>query len=265
MDSAIGIPQQATKAVRTVEELIGHDPVAAYLFGSAVVGSLRVDSDVDVLVLIDRPLASSTRQALVTRLLGISGAVGGLVARPLELTVVNRRDVVPWRYPPRSEFVYGEWLREAFEQGQVPGPDTDPDLVIVLAKVRQASIPLRGRDARRVLEPVPKRDLLRALEQSLPSLVDGLPGDERNGLLTLARMWVTAATGDIVPKDAAADWALERLPAPLVPTLDLARKGYRGEIRDNWSARRDETAHLSTHLRQRIEACLRATSRRNPG
>ncbi|GEM_PF-6550602 len=37
-------------------------------------------------------------------------------------------------------------------------------------------------------------------------------GDERNVVLALARIWFSAATGTIAPKDVAANWALERLP-----------------------------------------------------
>ncbi len=43
--------------------------------------------------------------------------IGNIQAiRSLEVTVVNRNNVVPWRYPPRYEFMYGEWLREEFEK-----------------------------------------------------------------------------------------------------------------------------------------------------
>jgi hypothetical protein len=50
------------------------------------------------------------------------------------------------------------------------------------------------------------------MADELPSLVADLESDTRNVLLTLARMWTTVATGRIVSKDAAAAWALERLP-----------------------------------------------------
>ena len=45
---------------------------------------------------------------------------------------------------------------------------------------------------------------------------------------------VTPATGDIRSKDAAADWALERLPAEHRPLMARARDVYLGEEREHW-------------------------------
>ena len=32
------------------------------------------------------------------------------------MSVVVEADVKPWRYPPGQEFLYGEWLRDIYEQ-----------------------------------------------------------------------------------------------------------------------------------------------------
>jgi hypothetical protein len=53
-----------------------------------------------------------------------------------------------------------------------------------------------------------------------------LPGDTRNVLLTLARIWTTLATGTLVSKDVAADWVLARLAPEHRPVLEFARRLY---------------------------------------
>lgn len=58
---------------------------------------------------------------------------------------------------------------------------------------------------------VPPEDLGRAAVASVPRFLANLASDTRIVLLTLARIWVTLTTGAVVPKDAAADWVLERL------------------------------------------------------
>lgn len=207
------IPKEATRALEIILDLLGSDVVGVYLFGSAVVGGLRVNSDVDVLAVVNRGLSESTRRELIARLLSVSGRVGNADGlRPLEVTVVNRADVVPWRYPPMKELIYGEWLRDEYEQGQIPGPTHDPDLAVVLSQVRATGISLLGPDASNLLDPVPVTDVRRAMIDSLPELLEGLKGDERNVILTLARMWQTVATGGYSPKDAAAEWAMPLLP-----------------------------------------------------
>lgn len=252
------IPSEATQAVHIVEELIGRDLAGMYLFGSALVGGLRADSDIDVLAVSRQSLSTEARAQLVARLMTVSGKIGNARAvRPLEVTVVRLDDVASWRYPPFREFLYGEWLRDRFEQGFVPGREADPDLAIVLTTVRESSLPLRGPPAEKLLAPIPRKDLFLALRESLPSLLGGLQGDERNVLLTLARMWRTAATGEIVPKDVAAGWAIDLLPEPQARTLDVARRAYLGDLEDDWSDQGDPVAHLVEHMTRAIEVALR--------
>ncbi len=251
------IPKEATQALEIILESLGSAVVGVYLFGSAVKGGLRINSDVDVLVVVNHRLPEITRRELVARLMLVSGKIGNTDSvRPLEVTVINRVDVVPWRYPPKNEFIYGEWLRDEIEQGLIPEPTYDPDLAIVLNQVRSNSISLVGHNASEILDPVPMTDIRRAIMESLPGLIEGIKGDERNVILTLARMWLTAAVGEISPKDVAAEWAIPKLPKEQAALLDLARKAYRGEYVDKWEGLNSEVAVLVNHMKKSIESCL---------
>jgi len=254
------IPKQAMQVLKTVEELLGSSIVGVYLFGSAVIGGLRINSDVDVLVVVNHSLPEVTRRKLIDRLMLISGKIGNADSmRPLEVTVINHSDIVPWLYPPKNEFIYGEWLRSEYEKGQIQEPTYDTDLAIVLAQVRKNSISLFGPDASDILDPVPISDIRRAIKESLPGLIEGIKGDERNVILTLARMWQTVSIGEISPKDVAAKWALSRLPKEYSTLLDLARKAYRGEYVDKWEGLDSEVTALINHLKNSIESCLSQT------
>lgn len=251
------ITNEAIQAQLVVEDVLGDSIIGIYLFGSAVVGGLRHESDVDILVAVSRPPGLWQRKALVARLMDVSGAIGNSqTIRPLELTVVTISDVMPWQFPPRAEFVYGEWLRAQFEAGSVPEPACDPDLAIVLKKVRDNSLSLYGRSAAEVFEPVPMADIRRAIFHSLPTLLAGAAGDERNVVLTLARMWRTAAIGDIVPKDTAAEWAEGQAPPDHAMLLKYAREGYLGIIEDRWQDKNEDVAALASYLKKSIEGCL---------
>src|SRR5690606_33428931 len=118
---------------------------------SAVAGGLRPKSDVDVLVVIDRPMTQAVRERLVAELMKISGRPEGDSARPLELIVFHRDDLAGLACPPRSELVYGEWLRGAFEAGEAPAPVSDPELTVLLAQARQEAKALFGPDPAELL------------------------------------------------------------------------------------------------------------------
>ncbi|MFJ6068220.1 aminoglycoside adenylyltransferase family protein [Streptomyces tendae] len=209
------------------------DVLGVYAHGSATLGGLRPYSDLDLLVVLARPTTYGQRARLTGELLGVSGGEG----RPVELIAVVRDEVRPWRYPPRREYLYGEWLRDAYERGAVPEPEDDPDLAPLLTMVLGADAPLYGPPPATLLDPVPHGDLRRAITAGVPELLAELESDTRNVLLTLARVWSTLVTGDIRSKDAAADWALGRLPAPYRPPLAHARAVYLGQETEDWGGR----------------------------
>jgi streptomycin 3"-adenylyltransferase len=186
--------------------------------------------------------------------LAISGPPGGAI-RPLEVTVVALPDVRPWRWPPWRALQFGEWLRPDLERGIVEPPQRDPDLALLIVQARANGRPLVGPRAAEAFEPVPPEDLRRALAESLPYLLEGWREDCRNAILTLARMWLTAETGRIEPKDRAADWAIPRLPADTAAWLAKARDDYLGRADPDWTAP-EAMAPLVDRLTAEIEAAL---------
>jgi streptomycin 3"-adenylyltransferase len=225
--------EQVDEVLAVLQDVLGPDLVGAYLHGSAVLGGLKPRSDVDVLAVSGRPTSRDEKRLLVGRLLSFSGGERG---RPVELTVVVQDDVRPWRYPPRHDLQYGEWRRAEFESGDVElrPTTTNPDVAALITMVLLADRPLAGPPPAEVLDPVPRGDLVKAMVGDVPALLDDLEWDTRNVLLTLARIWSTLATGDIRPKDAAADWALARLPKEHRAVLSRARAIYLGDEEERW-------------------------------
>ncbi|HFI0330563.1 TPA: aminoglycoside nucleotidyltransferase ANT(9) [Streptococcus suis] len=251
------IPKEAIQALKTIAELLDNMLIGVYLYGSAVMGGLRMNSDVDILVITNQSLSEKTRRNLTNRLMLISGKIGNIKdMRPLEVTVINQKDIVPWHFPPKYEFMYGEWLREQFEKGKIPESTYDPDLAILLAQLRKNSINLLGPKATEVIEPVPMTDIRKAIKESLPGLIASINGDERNVILTLARMWLTASTGEIRSKDLAAEWAIPQLPDEHATLLNKAREAYLGECVDKWEGMESEVAELVNHMKKSIESSL---------
>ena len=81
---------------------------------------------------------------------------------------------------------------------------------------------------------MPRADLDQAMLDAIPDLLADLDSDTRNVILTLARIWTTMATGEIQPKDVAAEWASARLPTQHRAVLAHARAIYLGEEPERW-------------------------------
>ena len=83
---------------------------------------LRPDSDIDILIITKQELSNSIRADLTKQLLKISGSVGCIEKRPLEVTIINQSDIVPLQFPPKCQYMYGEWLRERWKQENIRKP-----------------------------------------------------------------------------------------------------------------------------------------------
>jgi streptomycin 3"-adenylyltransferase len=252
---------QTERIVAVVRKALHDSVVGAYLHGSSVFGGLHPTSDIDVLAVAQRPTTVDEKGSLIAHLLPISerGDPSGR-SRPVELTIVVQSDVRPWRYPPRLDFQYGDWWRGEFERGELtPWVSPNPDLALLLDMVLQANHQLFGPPPADVLDPIPPADVRRALFDVIPPLLEDLDGDERNVVLTFVRIWTTLTTGVIRSKDAAADWALPRLPPEHRAVLEHARAIYLGDAAEEWGDLLPRVRPLVDHVLGEIQS-LRAQS-----
>lgn len=210
--------EQLTAVVALLRDTFGDELAGAYVYGSATAGGLKPTSDLDVLGVLRRRSTAAERRRLIDALLELS-----MKPRYLEVTLVVESDVRPWRYPPRMELQYGDWWRSELEAGDEPWPEVNPDLATLLTMVLQSGRPLHGPPPHELLDRVPIADVVRSATDDLDELLARIEGDTRNVLLTLARVWVTAETGEIRSKDEAAAWALARAPSQ---ALERARRLY---------------------------------------
>lgn len=188
--------EQTAAVLRLLETTFEDALAGAWLHGSAVLGSQRPTSDIDILAMVEVAPDQPQRRSLLRGLLEVSvHPEDTITGRPVELSVVVRSDVVPWRYPPTVTFQYGEWLRREYEDGVVPGAEVSSDLALLIEVARRADDSLVGPSPREVLPEVPPDDLRRAAVDGVPELLDHVGTDTRNVVLTLARIMTTLETG----------------------------------------------------------------------
>ena len=256
------ISAQLSQALDIIERHLGSTLLAVHLYGSALDGGLKSYSDIDLLVTVTTRLNETVRQALFVELLEVSASPGQNKAlRALEVTIVVRSDIVPWRYPARRELQFGEWQRSDILAGIFEPATVDADLAILLTKAKQHSIVLAGSAAEDFFSLVPESDLFKALTDTL-KLWNAPPdwaGDERNVVLTLSRIWYTAATSKIAPKDIAATWAMARLPVQHQPVLLNAKQAYLGQEEDCLPSRADQVAAFVKFVKHETAKLLNAS------
>jgi hypothetical protein len=249
---------QIARVEVALDQALGEDLIALYLHGSAVHGGLGPRSDLDLLAVTRGRLTPDQRETLLESLLEISAPHPAPASGPrsIELFVFAKEDLTlaaPWH---AADFVYGEWLRSQLETRLRCNRTEDPEHAILLSMARRKALVLHGPPSEEMLPEIDMATIRSAMVVLIPTLLATLEGDERNVLLTLARIWRTAALGDFLSKDAAAAWALARMPAPEARTLAYALQGYRTAIEEDWQDRHKAARDAANLMRRQAEALL---------
>lgn len=230
------IEKQISDCLTLLKNTFAQDLLGVYLFGSAIVGGLQKYSDIDLLVITDRSSTYDERARLVSNLLTISGVYPNDSKPPIEMTIVVKSEINPWRYPPKFDFQYGDWLRTTFESGHIePWSEKEmPDLALLITQVLLAHKVLFGQAPEKLLCKIPYGDFLAATKNAVNHLIADLHSDTRNVLLTYARIWKTIETNMLCSKRDAATWVIARLPEQYQPVMKRAYAICIGEENEYW-------------------------------
>lgn len=266
---ATGVQRRAPAAVRrqidglldSFGALLGGNLLAVYLHGSLAAGGFQPQSsDVDLLVVVARPLLRDTKLGLAQTLLERSGAPS-----PIELSVLARADLEPWRQPAPYQFHFSEAWRARFVADTAATdwlrwPDgvtgTDRDLALHVAMTCAHGIALVGAPPAELLPAVPRADLLNAILYDLDEAERRIVDLPVYTVLNIVRALRYVRDGALVSKDAGAVWALAALPetqAAQVARALAVRRGESAEMEWDATALRRFARELVAEIREAAE------------
>ena len=236
------VRRQIGALLESLRDLLGRNLIAVYLHGSLANGDFRpASSDIDLLVLTEQPLVRDTKLGLAQTLLDRSGKPS-----PVELSVLARDDLTPWRHPAPYQFHYSEQWRERLTAGTrstgwLGWPDgaagTDRDLAAHVAMARAHGVALLGPPPADLLPEVPRTDLLDALLYDIGEAERVIADHPVYFALNLSRGLRYARDGALLGKEAGGAWALSILPEEHAAVVSRALATRRGEpLPEEWDA-----------------------------
>jgi predicted nucleotidyltransferase len=205
------------------------DVTGVYLHGSLATGSFyRPKSDVDLLVIVERPLADERRRSLAVDLLDRHDRrpiIGGL-----ELSVLLDDAVDPFSAPVACELHFSEMWADAVRAGEAGPRGTDPDLAAHCTMARSRGVALTGPPPSEIFGRVPPaayRDAV--LDDARWITSGGIVESPFYGVLNLCRCLQVVVDDPGLPpsKDEGARWAMASLLAEHRPIIDMALECYR--------------------------------------
>lgn len=227
---------QIKETLDLLKKIFEKDLLGVYLYGSSTHQGMLKYSDIDLLAISQRGFTPQEEKLFIDQMLKISSYPKNDKKTPIELTLMEKSQVSPWRYPPQFFFQYGEWLRERFEKKETANdiwPQKEmPDLAVLITLARLSGVAVFGKDPKEVLPAVPYKDFMRALVEGVSYLSRELYTDTRNVLLTLARILMTLETDTIFSKTDSASLVMEKIPQELRLPMERAKKIALG-VQDN--------------------------------
>jgi streptomycin 3"-adenylyltransferase len=183
--------------VPQLRDLLGPNLRGMYVYGSLAFECYNpARSDVDVLVVTRRRMASVTRRDVSVLLRRLSA--------PLEITFFSRADLEPWRYPTPFDYHFSE-EGEAHDRA-------DEYFATEIANARVRGVALVGPPPAETLPEVPDQDFLDAVERDLLWARDRI--DERPGYAVLNGCRVLAFRRErtVMSKAQAGEWGVRFAP-----------------------------------------------------
>lgn len=197
-----------------VKEVLGHQFIGMYLYGSLANGEFDEYSDIDVLIITEREISESTFSALEEvhkRINKIDSPWANQIeASYIPQTAMRRFDPTNKFHPhmDRGDNEVLHWMSH------------ESDWIVQRHILRERGIVIEGPGLQSLIDPVSSDELRRAVAGVLPLWINPILEDSsriiKRGyqsycVLTLCRMFYTLRHGEIVSKPAAANWALENL------------------------------------------------------
>lgn len=192
--------------------------VGVYLHGSLAMGCFNPStSDIDVLIVVERPLKFDEKLSFVKMLLEVSASPA-----PIELSILKFEDFNPWKYPTPFEFHYSEDWRNIYKQ-ELRNRDwrnlnssfkTDPDLASHIMVTYKRGIRLLGKEIKEVFPEIPFSDYVDSIiKDAIWSLKENLKLKNPVYLiLNYCRIMAALKEGKVFSKYEGGEWGIKNLP-----------------------------------------------------
>lgn len=199
-----------------------------YLHGSLVMGCFNPQkSDIDLIVVVDRPLTDSVKRAYMDMVVGYN-ALGP--TKGIEMSVVLSQVCKPFVYPTPFELHFSkahlEWFKKDPDDYIRRMNGTDKDLAAHFTVINKRGRCLYGAPIQEVFAEVPSDDYMDSLWYDIEGAPEEITENTMYLALNLSRVLAYEEEGLVLSKREGGEWALDHLPAQYRPLIADAMREY---------------------------------------
>lgn len=247
-----------TNLKQGIKEVISNDFVGFYLHGSLAMGGFNSkSSDIDVLVVVNNSIEIEKKRNLAQFFLNYSNS-----PYPLEISFLNKEQLLEWQHPCPFEFHYSEFWRKRYENDLLNGSykfineniNTDTDLAAHITITNHRGICIEGEPINEVFPPVPKIHYISSIVGDYRECLEDIEEDPIYCSLNLIRVYWYLKEEVISSKLEAGIWGMKNLPKKLNSTVRRAVESYVGEKTSDFN--KEELISLRNYISKRVEELL---------
>ena len=203
------------KIVGEYSRILGKELTGIYVHGSVAFGCFRwTCSDIDFLVVVERPLSLQQKEELIRVLLALDPHAP---PKGFEMSVLLRSACAPFAEPTPFDLHYSNAHRASYQRDLTGTCKAlqgyDPDLGAHLTVVGKAGIALCGLPIAQVFAPVPAAGYVRSVWYDVKQAAEEISRDPVYHVLNLCRALACVEEGLVLSKAQGGEWGMKRLPA----------------------------------------------------
>lgn len=202
-----------SEIAESCRNILGGNLVGVYVHGSIAFGCFNWEkSDVDYITVVEEPLDTKTRRALMDQTVRLNRTAP---PKGLEMSVVRRAVCRPFVYPTPFELHYSNMHKEWFQRDPEDYCErmrgVDRDLAAHFTVIGHVGITLCGESAGDVFGEVPREDYLDSIRNDMADAEKDILSDPMYVVLTMCRVAAFARDGLVLSKRQGGEWGLRSL------------------------------------------------------
>jgi predicted nucleotidyltransferase len=245
---------------KEITNIIEENLVGSYLHGSLAMGGFNPDtSDIDIMVVTDKPIKLETKRRLAKFFLKCSAN-----PYPIEISFLNKGQLKEWQHPCEFDFHYSEFWRDRYENDLKSGTcewinddiKTDADLAAHITILNNRGICIAGRPINEIIPLVPQSDYVSSIVSDFNDCIENIDEDPIYCTLNMIRVYWYLKEGVISSKREAGHWGVVNLPSELRMMIKKVNDCY-SDINDDRDFTKEELLTVRDYFTQHVQGLLR--------
>lgn len=243
----------------SISEILKDDVTGFYLHGSLAMGGFNPNSsDIDISVVTNNRIRLEQKRNLARVFLNYSGS-----PYPIEISFLNRNQLMNWEHPCLYDFHYSEYWRTRYEEELVNNTNkyinddihSDEDLAAHITIINHRGICLMGRPINEVFPDIPKSDYISSIINDYQDCLTNIEDDPIYCSLNILRVYWYLKEGVISSKVEAGNWGMKNLPENIAETVRKVNDSYQSE-NNSISFKKEELISLRNYISTRVEKLM---------